>query len=710
MTTLQSRPTSGHESTIGASVERVEGRSKVTGAARYTFEVPSDGIRYGWLVTSTVAAGRITAIDATTTLADPEVVAVVDHTSAPRLNEVGDTELEVLQSDAVRFHGQVIAVVVAKTPEAAREGAAQLRVTYERRSHTVVLDPDGPDVYTPELVNGLNEPANTEHGELDKELAESAVVVDSAYTTPPEHTAPMEPHAAIARWEGEDLLLYNSDQGPFTTSRILAPLFGMPPERLRVVAEHIGGGFGSKFVPRAVPVAAALAAKAVGAPVKAALTRQQMFALTGHRSETIQRIRLGADLDGRIRAIEHTSVQHTSRTVEFVENTATSTRMMYRSDALRTAHTVGRLDIPTPGFMRTPGHTPGMFALETAMDELAVALEIDPIELRRRNEPELDPDTGLDFSSRGLLDCLRVGAERFGWAGRDPRPGVRRQGRWLIGTGVASATHPDYTFPATATVRIEEDGRIQVWVAGADLGTGARTALTQLTAEAFDVPLSRVEVHIGDSAFGTAPPAGGSAGTSSWSWPVIKAARELRGRLAALDGVIPPGGMEITTDSTEDLEKRNAVSRHTFGAQFAEVWVDAHTGEVRVERLHATFAAGRIINARTARSQFLGAMVMGLGMALTEVGELDLEFGDFANHDLGSYHIASNADVRDLQAHWIDEVDDQLNPAGVKGIGELGIVGTAAAIGNAIHHATGVRLRSLPFRIEDVRTALDRRE
>lgn len=709
MTTLETRPEAGGLSTIGTSVERLEGRSKVTGAARYTFEIPTDGVRYGWLVTSTVAAGRITAIDPAETLADPEVLAVVDHTSAPRLHPVGNTELEILQSDEVRFHGQVVAVVVAATPEAAREGAAQLRVSYEQRPHTVVLDPTGRDVYTPELVNGLNEPANTEQGELEKELAESAVVVDSDYTTPPEHTAPLEPHAVIARWEAEDLLLHHSDQGPFSTSAILSPLFGIPQERLRVVAEHIGGGFGSKFVPRAVPVAAALAARVVGAPVKLALTRQQMFALTGHRSETVQRIRLGADADGRLRAVEHTSAQHTSRTVEFVENTATSTRMMYRSAALRTAHTVGRLDIPTPGTMRTPGHTPGMFGLETAMDELAVELGIDPIELRRRNEPELDADSGLEFSSRGLLDCFRLGAERFGWAGRDPRPGVCRQGRWLVGTGVAAATHPDYTFPATATVRVEEDGRIQVRVAGSDIGTGARTALTQLTAEAFDVPLDRVEVHIGDSAFGPAPAAGGSMGTSSWSWPVIKGARELRARLDAVDGIVPPGGMEITADSTEDLRKRSAVARHTFGAQFAEVRVDAHTGEVRVERLHGTFAAGRIINARTARSQFLGAMVMGLGMALTEVGELDREFGDFANHDLASYHIASNADLRDLQAHWIDEVDDQLNPAGVKGIGELGIVGTAAAIGNAIHHATGVRLRRLPFRIEDLRRALDMR-
>ncbi|GAB2495691.1 xanthine dehydrogenase family protein molybdopterin-binding subunit [Nocardiopsis aegyptia] len=700
MTTTGQQPTA--RSTVGRSVERIEGTAKVTGAARYAFEVPAEGALYGWLVTSTVASGRITAINHTRALADPEVVAVLDHTTAPRLAEVGDTELQIMQSDQVRFHGQVIAVVVAGSPEAAREAAGRIDVTYEQRTHTVVLDGQSPDVYVPELVNGLNEPAVTEDGDVDREFGNSAVVVDGEYTTPPEHTAPLEPHAALARWDGGDLLLYYSDQGPYTTAEMLAPLLGIPRERVRVVAEHIGGGFGSKFVPRALPVAAALAARIVGRPVKAALTRQQMFALNGHRSETRQRVRLGADRDGRLRALEHTALMHTSRSMEFVENTATSSRMMYSSAAQRTLHRVGRLDIPTPSFMRTPGHAPGMFGLETAMDELAVRLGIDPIELRRRNQPDVDATNGLPFSSHGLLECLRVGAQRFGWTDRAPY----RRGRWLIGSGVAASTHPDYTFPAKATVRIDDDGRISARVAGSDIGTGARTALTQLVAEEFGLPVSQVDVRIGDSAFGVAPPAGGSAGTSSWSWPLLTAARQIRERIEAAGGAIPVGGLEVAADSTDDLAKRPSLARHTFGAQFAEVWVHADTGEVRVERLYGTFAAGRIINARTARSQLLGGMVMGVGMALTEIGELDREFGDFANHDLASYHIPSNADVRDLRADWIDEVDDQLNPAGVKGIGEVGIVGTAAAIGNAIHHATGVRLRRLPFRIEDVRSGM----
>ncbi|TWG07586.1 xanthine dehydrogenase family protein molybdopterin-binding subunit [Saccharopolyspora dendranthemae] len=693
-------------STVGTSVERVDGLSKVTGEARYSYEIPSKGVRYGWIVGSTIASGRITAIDDSATLADPEVLAVIDHRSAPRLRAVGDTELEILQSDAVRFHGQVIAIVVATSPEAAREGAEQLQVSYEQRPHSVVLDPDGPTVYTPEWVNGLNERAVTEFGEIDKELSEAAVSIDSAYTTPPHHTSPMEPHATMARWDGDDLLLHNSDQAPYVTTTILAPLLGLAPEHIRVVTEHIGGGFGSKFTPRAVPVAATLAAKVVGAPVKIALTRQQMFSLACHRTETQQRVQLGADIDGRLRALVHTASQYTSQSFEFVENTATSSRMLYSAVARRTHHTVGRLDVPTPGPVRTPGHAVGLFALETAMDELALALELDPVELRLRNIPERDPDTGEAWSSHGLAECLRLGARTFGWGDRDPRIGTRRRGRWLLGTGMASSTHPDYTFPAVATVRVEEDGSVVAKVAGADIGTGARTALTQLTAEEFGLPLSQVTVLLGDSTYGEAPPAGGSAGTSSWTWPIITAARELTAQLDRAHGVVPRGGLEVTANSADALAKRTTLSRHTFGAQFAEVAVDIDSGEVRVERLHGTFAAGRIINTRTTRSQFMGGMIMGVGMALHEAGHLDPEFGDFVNHDLASYHVPAHADVRDVWADWIDEVDEGLNPAGVKGVGEVGITGTAAAIGNAVHHATGVRLRNLPFTIEGVRAGL----
>jgi xanthine dehydrogenase YagR molybdenum-binding subunit len=347
-----------------------------------------------------------------------------------------------------------------------------------------------------------------------------------------------------------------------------------------------------------------------------------------------------------------------------------------------------------------------MFALESAIDELAGELGIDPIELRIRNEPELDPGTGKPFSSRGLVACLREGAERFGWERRDPAPGVRREGRWLVGTGVAASHHPDYTMPSTATARAEPDGTYRVRIGAVDLGTGARTALTQVAADALGVPQERVRLEIGRASLGMAAFAGGSMGTSSWGWAVHKACRARVEEVRGHAGAVPDGGLEVVADTTEDVQARADLSRHTFGAQFAQVRVDGDTGEIRVDRMLGVFAAGRILSPTTARSQFLGAMTMGLSMALLEVGEVDPAFGDFANHDFAGYHIAASADVPKIEVHWLDERDDRLNPVGGKGIGELGIVGSAAAIANAFHHATGVRVRDLPIRIERSREAL----
>jgi xanthine dehydrogenase YagR molybdenum-binding subunit len=358
--------------------------------------------------------------------------------------------------------------------------------------------------------------------------------------------------------------------------------------------------------------------------------------------------------------------------------------------------------------MRAPGEMPGMFALESAMDELAYALGMDPIEVRVVNEPSVDPESGLPFSSRNLVACLREGAARFGWAERDPTPGVRRDGRWLIGSGVAASTYPVYTMASTAVARAEPNGGFTVRVAAADIGTGARTALAQIAADELRVPLERVSIEVGRSGLGSAPFAGGSMGTSSWGWAVSKACRALVKELAERTGAIPSDGLETQADTTEDLQNWKQFSRHAFGAQFAEVRVDADSGQVRVDRLLGVFAAGRIVNARTARSQLLGGMIMGLSTALYENLEMDPQFGDFANHDLAGYHIASNSDVRRIEAHWIDEHDDELNPVGTKGIGEIGIVGTAAAIANAVHHATGARQRHLPITLDRVRATLPR--
>jgi xanthine dehydrogenase YagR molybdenum-binding subunit len=374
--------------------------------------------------------------------------------------------------------------------------------------------------------------------------------------------------------------------------------------------------------------------------------------------------------------------------------------MMYAAPHRLTTHRLAALDVPTPSWMRAPGECPGMYALESAMDELAIACGIDPIELRIRNEPEVEPETGKEFSSRNLVACLREGAERFGWADRDPTPAARRDGRWLVGTGVASSTYPARRRPSEATARAEPDGTFTVRIGAADIGTGARTALTQIAADALEVEPARVHMEIGDSALPKAMLAGGSMGTASWGSAVVRACEALLAKLGEAGDVVPDEGIEADADTTEEIERDEDLSRNAFGAQFAQVRVDADTGEVRVTRMLGVFAAGRIINPKTARSQFIGGMTMGIGMALYEESVMDLEFGDYLNRDLAQYHVPACADISDVEAHWIDEEDQRLNPMGSKGIGEIGIVGTAAAVANAVHHATGIRVRDLPIRLD----------
>src|SRR4051812_9836891 len=374
--------------------------------------------------------------------------------------------------------------------------------------------------------------------------------------------------------------------------------------------------------------------------------------------------------------------------------------MMYASPNRRTGHRLAALDVPTPSWMRAPGETPGMYALECAMDELATACGLDPVELRRRNEPETDPETGLAFSSRGLQECLRVGAERFGWEGRDPAPGVRRDGRWLVGTGVASSTYPARRMPSSAFARALADGTFVVGIGAADIGTGARTVLLQIAADALDVPPERITMQIGDSALPFAMLAGGSMGTTSWGSAVVRACEALRAKLGDRGGDVPRGGGEAHADTPEGGRGEEKPARHAFGAQFCEARVNVATGEVRIPRMLGVFACGRILNPLTGRSQFIGGMTQGISMALHEESVLDLEFGDYLNHDLAQYHVPVFADIQDIDATWIDEDDPHLNPMGAKGIGEIGIVGAAAAVANAVHHATGVRVRDLPIRLD----------
>lgn len=677
---------------IGRSLPRVDGFAKVTGTAPYAYEQPVPDPLYLHVVQANVARGRITAIDTSRAEALPGVVTVLTHHNAPRLASHQDKELWVLQSDEVAFRGQFVAAVVAETLEIACHAAELVRVSYHGQPHDTELRAD---VHTPSQAAGFK--IDTVEGDVDAALESAPVRVEQTYSTPMEHNNPMEPHTTVAIWDStrgsHRLTLYDSTQGVFTVRNALAPVFGLDPEHIRVVAPYVGGGFGSKGAPHAHNVLTGLAAQVVeGRPVKYALTRQQMFALAGYRSPTIQHIALGAGTDGRLTAIAHDVIEQTSRIKEYAEGSAAPTRMMYATPNRRTTHRLDALDVPVPFWMRAPGVAPGMFAGESAMDELAIACGLDPIELRVRNEPTTDPETGKPWSGRHLIACLREGGRRFGWQDRDPTPASRRRGCWLLGTGVAAATYPRHAFPGSAATVAYQDGRYLVRIGAADIGTGSWTALTQIAADALACPVASIDLEIGDTELPTATVAAGSSGITSWGTTIVEAARTFRDKY----GPEPSNGDEVhaTMPNNPDTDH---YAMHSFGAQFAGVQVNVDTGEVKIARMLGVFSIGRVINPRTARSQLIGGMTMGLSMALHEESVIDHRFGHVINHDLAGYHIATHGDVTNIDATWLDEYDPHYNPMGSRGAGEIGIVGAAAAIANAIYHATGTRIRNLPI-------------
>ncbi len=683
---------------IGAPLDRIDGPKKVTGTAPYAFEHTLDEVAYAFPVQSTIAKGQIVSFDTSVAQAIPGVLTVLTFENAPRLKPHSRAELAVLQSNAVAYRGQFVALVVAETLEVARQAADAVVVRYEEQPHSVVLRADSSDLYKPEKVNPAYE-TDTASGDVESALASAAVSIDHTYTTPAYHNNPLEPHATVAQWSSDGVTLYDSNQGAHVIRDIVAQVFALEPERVRVISPYVGGGFGSKGTAHPHVILTVMAAQVVRRPVKFALARQHMFAVAGYRTPTIQRIRLGAHNDGRLTAIAHDVVEQTSTVQEFAEQTALATRMMYAAPNRSTTHRLARLDVPTPAWMRAPGECPGMYALESAMDELAIACGLDPIELRMRNEPETDPETGHSFSSRGLVACLREGAQRFGWQSRNSTPGNHTDDRWLIGTGVAASTYPTRRRPSTATVHVNYEGQYSVLIDASDIGTGAWTVLTQIAADALETSVERVHLEIGDTQLPQASLAGGSMGTASWGTAIVGAARRLSTRLQEVNGVVPTEGLEATYEG-EDNPEAKRFAMHAFGAQFAEVRVNRDTGEVRVPRLLGVFAAGRIMNAKLARSQLLGGMTMGLSMALHEESVMDACFGDYVNHDFAEYHIATNADVGTIDISWIDEDDPYINPMGAKGIGEIGIVGTAAAIANAVYSATGIRIRDLPITLD----------
>ena len=675
----------------GAGLGRLDGVPKVRGMARYAYEQPVPQPAYLHPVQATIAKGTVVRIDTGAAETLDGVLAVLTHLNAPRLVDTNDHELSVLQSAAVGFRGQFIGAVVAESSEIARHAAGLVEVEYAPTPHDSAFSVGEHDDVLPDRAPDLARQVS--EAEIEAALAAAPTTVDQTYTTPPEYNVPMEPHTSVAIWNGRILTMYESTQGVHSVRAALAPLFGLELDQVRVISPYVGGGFGSKLKVHGQAVLAAMAARELpGRAVKVALTRQQMFSLSGYRPPTIQHVRLGADLDGTLTAVAVDVVEQSSRTKEFIEGSDGPARMMYAAPQRRTTNRPVVLDVPVPTWMRAPGRCPGMFGLEVAMDELAAVCAVDPIALRVRNEPQVDPETGQPHAFRHLLDCLQLGAERFGWEHRDPKPRTRLQHGWWSGMGVASATYPDWREPDnTARIRFEADGTYAVQIAAAEIGTGSRTVLTQIAAEALGCPAQCVRMEIGDSDLPRASNAGGSFGTISWGAAIVAAAEAFRDQ----HGADPEPGAETEAQAPEVTEDDR--SRHSFGAQFAEVRINADTGEIRVSRMLGVFSVGRVINPMTARSQFIGGMTMGIGMALHERGVMDPRFGTIVNHDFADYHIPTCADIKDLDAIWLKEHVAPSGVRGARGLGEIGIVGAAAAIANAAYHATGVRARNLPL-------------
>ncbi|MDT5313550.1 MAG: xanthine dehydrogenase YagR molybdenum-binding subunit [Mycobacterium sp.] len=691
MTTVEARA-------MGTRMTRLDGPAKVTGMATYAFEYPVSAPLYLHPIQSTIARGRVTTMDTTAAEALDGVTAVLTVFDAPTLADTEDGDLTILQDDQVHYRGQIIGGVIADTAETARHAAGLVQIEYDEAGHDTEIRADHPGLYAPDEVNP-SFPTDTSEGDVETALREAPVTVDQTYTTPQETNNPMEPHATIATWypDGPLLTLYDSTQGVHAVRHTLATTFGLDEDQIRVVAKNVGGGFGSKGAPHSHNVLAVMAAQRVpGQSVKLALTRQQMFAVVGYRTPTIQHIRLGAERDGTITALSHDVVEQTATVKEFAEQTAVPSRMLYAGANRSTSHRLAKLDVPVPFWMRAPGECPGTYALEVAMDELAVACDVDPIALRIRNEPDVDPETGNPWSDRRLVECLRTGSERFGWAAREPKPRSHTDGEWLVGSGVASAVYPAMIQPGNSA-RIEHaaQGRYTVQIGAVDIGTGTWTALTQVAADIIGCDVDAIDLQIGDTDLPTASVEGGSSGISSWGRAIYAAAQAFQKE----HGTEPPVGAASTADAPDNEEADN-YGMYSFGAHFVEVRVNRYTSEIRASRMLGVFSVGQVVNPTTLRSQLIGGMTMGLSMALHEESVRDHRFGHVVTQDLASYHISSHADIPDIDAIWLDGVDEHSNPMGTRGGGEIGIVGSAAAVVNAIYHATGIRVRHLPVQCD----------
>ncbi|MEZ0168549.1 xanthine dehydrogenase family protein molybdopterin-binding subunit [Microvirga sp. TS319] len=746
-------------SAFGKPQPRIDGRAKVTGRALYPSDEAIPSPTYAFLLTSAIARGRVTRFDLDEALSMEGVLDILTYENVggeakPPEQMSGGQATTTLQSDRIWHDGQIIGIVVADSYEIAREAAFRVHVHYEQETPSATFGSPGVD----EEVRKAGEHKDYHVGNAEAAFAAAEVKVDARYGTPTQHHNPIELFTTTCIWENGKLTIWEPSQFVYGLRGNVAKQLGMDLEDIRVISKFIGGAFGSKGGATARTAWIAVAARRVNRPVKLVATRDQGFTIATYRAETRHHVRLGAARDGRLTALRHEGWEVTSRPSEYNVSGTETTARLYACPNILTKVNIVHADRNTPGFMRAPPDTPYMFPLECAMDELAAQLGMDPIELRRINDTQTDPVTGLPFSSRNLMTCFDRGAERFGWADRDPRPGSMQDGDWLVGWGCASAAYPANIAATAARVTLRPSGHARVQIAGHDIGTGAYTVVAIMAADRLGLDAGQISVEMGDTALPPASLAAGSSHTATVTHAVAKACNELRDRIAraavasnegalagcdpssltfsasrliAPDGAsesleealkrITPGALEayaenipkgLKPDAMANLYQgkppmsrghgREDVTAYAFGAQFVEVRVHRRTCEIRVPRMAGAFAAGRIVNPLTAHSQYMGGMIWGLGAALLEVTEIDPRHARYVNDNIAEYHIPVNADVCQVDVIMVPEEDSEVNPLGVKGIGEIGIVGVNAAIANAVWHATGRRIRALPIRIEDL--------
>jgi xanthine dehydrogenase YagR molybdenum-binding subunit len=728
---------------IGKPVSRIDGPLKVEGRARFAAEVPLDGLVYASLLYSTIARGRIAMLDTTEAETAPGVTLVMTYRNAPRMKPppvmmsapkaAGPSDLPIMQNAEIHWNGQPVALVLAETQEQADHAKSLVRVTYESESAVTSFEAAKTNARIPD--NILGEPSSIEIGDAEAALANAAFKVDRTYRTPRYNHNAIELHAATVAWDDDQLTVHDATQMVNATAWTLAQVFDLKEEQVRVLSPYVGGGFGGKGLWDHQMLAAA-ASRLSGRPVRIVLSREGVFRVVGGRTATEQRVALGAKADGTLAALIHTGVAAMTTHNACPEQFTFPARHLYASDTIKVAQQVADMDMLANTFMRAPGESVGTYALECALDELAEALRIDPIELRRRIEPEKDPTSGMAFSSRHLVEAYRRGAERFGWNRREPRPRSRRAGEWLIGMGCATATYPYYRMTGgAARIRLTTEGRAIVQMASHEMGMGTATVQAQHVAERLGLALDQVSFEYGDTSLPSGTLAGGSSQTASIAAAIvaandalIKELLKLVGNDSPLAGLRPEevegrdGGLYKLNESSRfesyvsilgraqraelvceaeapmPLEMQK-YSMHSYGAQFCEVRVNAITGETRVARFLGSFDCGRILNAKTATSQFKGGIIMGLGLALTEDTFFDERFGRIMNPSLAEYHVPVHLDVPAIEVIWND-IPDPHSPLGAHGIGEIGITGVGAAVANAVYNATGIRIRELPITLD----------